>query len=301
MSDVDHNVDGLMSDAAHNDDGLMSDVDHNDDGLMSDVARDVDGLISDVDHNVDGSVWLAEIARPKRANALRRQTIGELENVVGRAEAQHSTKATTAGDIVSGVIVTGGADRFSAGADLFELNGTIDDLGFDGELERLCQRLVRSPLPIVAAVEGACFGAAVDLAWACDAVVASATARFALPSTSLGILYNPASVARLHARLGSSTLRRLMVLQQEIPGDDLPASSAVVVQPGTAVATAKDLLRSPSAHSEAAAATKALLASLDNEAAFDPAAWQERRESLLASTERRRALEARRTSMNKNR
>ena len=257
--------------------------------------------MSDVVHDIDGSVWLAEIARPQRANALRGQTIRELEAVVDRAEAQHYAVAATAEAGVSGVIVTGGPHRFSAGADLFELKGTIDDLTFDDELERLCQRLVHSPLPVVAAVEGACYGAAVDLAWACDAVVASAQARFALPATSLGILYNPVSVARLHARLGSSTLRRLMVLRQDLPPDALPAGAVVVVRAGTAVEAAKHLLRAPPAQPEASAVTKALLASLDEGLGHAPDAWQERREALLASPERRSALEARRASIDKDR
>ena len=67
--------------------------------------------MSNVVHDIDGSVWLAEIARPQRVNALRGQTIRELEAVVGRAEAQHSAAAATAEAGVSGVIVTGGPRR----------------------------------------------------------------------------------------------------------------------------------------------------------------------------------------------
>lgn len=33
--------------------------------------------------------------------------------------------------------MTGGLERFSAGADLSEMTGTVDDLGFDNELEQL--------------------------------------------------------------------------------------------------------------------------------------------------------------------
>ena len=123
---------------------------------------------------------------------------------------------------ISGVVITGGSRRFSAGADLAAFTGSLEDIEFDDELERLCRRITHSPLPIVAAVEGACYGGAVDLAWACDAVVVSEEARLAVPSTRLGILYNPVSVARLHSRLGSPVVRRLMVLQQELAGRDLP-------------------------------------------------------------------------------
>ena len=256
--------------------------------------------MSDVVHSVDGSVWQVEIDRPERANALRRRTIREVEAVLDSAEASGSDSAFEPGADARALLLTGGPERFSAGADLSEFNGTIDDLGFDDALERLCRRLTLSPLPVVAAVEGACFGAAVDLAWACDAVVVSDEARLGVPSTSLGILYNPSSIARLHARLGSPTLRRLMVLQQELSGRDLPGGAAMVVSAGTTAETAKRLLGAISADSAATGTTKALLASLDSGEEFDPAVWQPAREARLASPARRAALEARRGAIGKD-
>lgn len=239
-----------------------------------------------------GSVWFIEIRRREQANALRRRTIQEIETLLDAAEAAYLKPSPTSTAGAGGVVVTGSPDCFSAGADLSEFTGALDDLGFDEEMERLCHRLARSPLPVVAAVEGACFGAAVDLAWACDAVVVSRSARLALPSTRLGILYNPVSVARLHARLGSSAVRRLMVLQQELTGQDLPSGSAMVAEPGTTVERAEQLLESLSASQRATAATKAVLACLDSGAGFDPASWQVEREALLTSPERWEALEA---------
>ena len=256
--------------------------------------------MSDIIASVDGSIWQVEINRPERANALRRETVREIGVVLNRAEASTAGAAGEADAGAAGMLLTGGPRAFSAGADLSELNGTTDDLGFDDELERLCRRLTLSPLPVVAAVEGACYGAAVDLAWACDAVVVSDEALLALPSTRLGILYNPTSTARLHARLGSPTVRRLMVLQQELPGRELPPGAAVVVRAGTTVETARRMLEAQSADPEATAATKALLASLDRGEGFDPAEWQPQRNALLASPARRGALEARRAAISKD-
>ena len=256
--------------------------------------------MSDVIHSVDSSIWQVEIDRPERANALRRRTIRQIEAVLDAAEASESDAARETGANARGVLLTGGLERFSAGADLSELNGTIDDLGFDDELERLCRRVTLSPLPVVAAVEGACYGAAVDLAWACDAVVVSDEARLGLPSTSLGILYNPSSVARLHARLGSPTVRRLVVLQQELSGRELPPAIAMVVRAGTTVETAKSLLGALRVDSAATAATKALLALLDSGEEFDPAVWQPEREARLTSQARRAALEDRRAAIGKH-
>ena len=257
--------------------------------------------MSDIVRSVDGSIWQVEINRPERANALRRETIRQIGAVLNRAEGSISDAARDADGGAAGLLLTGGTRAFSAGADLSELTGTADDLGFDDELERLCRHLTVSPLPVVAAVEGACYGAALDLAWACDAVVVSDEARLALPSTRLGILYNPSSTARLHARLGSPTVRRLMVLQQELPGRELPPSAAAVVPAGTTVETARSLLEAHSADPEATVTTKALLASLDGGEGFDPAEWQPQRYSLLASPARRGALEARRAAIGKDR
>ena len=253
--------------------------------------------MSDVTHRVDGTTLLVEISRPDRANALRYRTIHELEAAFDAAEAPDAGATRFGGGNVSGVVITGGSRRFSAGADLAAFTGSVEDIKFDDELERLSRRITHSPLPVVAAVEGACYGAGVDLAWACDAVVVSEEARLALPSTRLGILYNPVSVARLHSRLGSSTMHRLMVLQQELAGRDLPTGSAIVVQPGVAVETALRLVQAVSADRGANAATKALLTSLDSGAELDPALWQTEREALLASPARRQALETHRSSI----
>ena len=254
--------------------------------------------MSDIIRSVGASIIQIEINRPARANALRRITIRQMAAALDSAEGRDQARDTGASPV--GVLLTGGPERFSAGADLSELNGTIDDLEFDDELEGLCRRLTLSPLPVVAAVEGPCYGAAVDLAWSCDAVVVSTEARLALPSTSLGILYNPVSVARLHSRLGSPTVRRLIVLQQELSGRELPPGTAMVVPAGTATETARSLLRVPSFNSGPTAATKALLASLDSGEEFDPAVWQPEREARLASPARRAALEARRASLSKD-
>ena len=257
--------------------------------------------MSDVTRRVEGSTLVVELNRPDRANALLCRTIRELEAGLDAAEAAASDDTLSPGAGAGGVVITGGSTRFSAGADLAAFVGSVEDLEFDDELERLTHRIIHSPLPVVAAVEGACYGAAVDLAWACDEVVVSEEARLALPATGLGILYNPVSVARLHSRLGSQVVRRLMVLHQVLAGRDLPPGSAVMAQPGAAVETAVRLVQAVSADHGATAATKALLASLDSHAGFDPARWQAEREALLVSPARRKALETRRASIRRER
>ena len=117
--------------------------------------------MSDVTRSVDGSTLVVEISRPDRANALRCRTIREIEAELDTAEAPESGATQLPGTNVSGVVITGASKRFSAGADLAEFTGSPEDIEFDDELERLSRRITHSPLPVVAAVEGACYGGAV--------------------------------------------------------------------------------------------------------------------------------------------
>ncbi len=252
--------------------------------------------MTDTQLDVVKGVDVVAMARPGHANALRRDTIRELHEAIKRIEDD-----TTRTEPIKGVIITGQGARFSAGADISELSGTIDDLDFDNELEALTHRITHCPFPVVAAVEGACFGAAIDLAWSCDLVVLSSTTRLGLPATRLGILYNPVSLARLHARLGSAAVRRLVIAGAELDGATVGATSgaAQVVEPGTAFDTAVDLLSRGTGVPEAVSATKALLAALDA-SAFDPSAWEARRRVLLGSQHRKAALQDARAGVKGN-
>ena len=62
--------------------------------------------MSDISHRVDGSIWLIEIHRPERANALRLRTIRELEAVMDAAEAPDSDGARGPGAGARGVVPT---------------------------------------------------------------------------------------------------------------------------------------------------------------------------------------------------
>ncbi|MCP5027864.1 MAG: enoyl-CoA hydratase/isomerase family protein [Actinomycetia bacterium] len=250
--------------------------------------------MSDLQIEDVGVVRVLTISGPGRANALRRGTIRELDAAIAAVE-----REVAAGESIAGVVITGEGGRFSAGADVSELSGTIDDLDFDDDLEILTNRISCVAVPIVAAVEGACFGAAIDLAWSCDLVVVADSTRLGLPATRLGILYNPATLARLHARLGGAIVRRLVVVGQEFDGATIGAAGgAHVVDPGAALDTATALVAGMAGVSAATGATKAVLNALDS-GVFAGADWGATRHQLLASAERSAALRAGRDVLGK--
>ena len=87
-------------------------------------------------------------------------------------------------------VITGTTAVFSAGTDLKDGSGRTARGGEYGLIRR------RRAKPLIAAVEGPAFGGGFEIALACDLVVASRTARFALPESRRGVVASsPASVA----------------------------------------------------------------------------------------------------------
>ncbi|WP_422057814.1 enoyl-CoA hydratase/isomerase family protein [Sphingomonas sp.] len=113
---------------------------------------------------------------------------------------------------------------FSAGADLSEFAALIADPAlrtrFRLAMERALEALAALPIPVIAAVDGGCFGAAVALTLACDIVVAGDAALFATTPAKLGIGYPASDVARLRARLGAGQAARMLFTGDRFNADE---------------------------------------------------------------------------------
>ena len=147
-----------------------------------------------------GIVQLA-LADPQRRNPLSLATLAALRSGLDEA-IQHGARV---------VVLTADGPVFSAGADLDDLTGTAADEHYDDTVAALTTAITAAPIPVIAAIDGACIGAAVDLALSCDLVVVGCTAYLEIPAARLGILYNPAAIARLHRRVPASALRALLL------------------------------------------------------------------------------------------
>lgn len=95
---------------------------------------------------------------------------------------------------------------FSAGADLVEMRQLADDPAlrprFREAMYAGIEGVAALPMPVIAAIDGGCFGAAVALTLACDIVVAGDEAVFATTPAKLGLSYPASDVARLIERVG---------------------------------------------------------------------------------------------------
>jgi enoyl-CoA hydratase/carnithine racemase len=200
-----------------------------------------------------------------------------LTEAIGRADAE-----------TLGIVLTGGAQCFSAGADFRELTGTSRDLGYDDAVAGVVAAILGSDRVVVAAVEGPCMGAAADIALACDYRIAGAGSFMQIPAVRLGILYNPAAIERIGRSCPRDTVRRLLLAGERF--DDHEARRAglfsrVVPQGGSLDAAVRDLQRLDGRQADAVRATKRLLADLEAGRA-DRTQWEKRRAELLDSEQR---------------
>lgn len=230
-----------------------------------------------------GEIRVVTLDHARRRNALSRKLMTELACAI--------TAATREG--ARAFVVTGAGGCFSAGVDVSELQGSAADLGVDETVAGVVGQLQDASMLTVAAIEGPCIGAALDLACACDVRVASATALFELPAVRLGLLYNPAAIARLHRTLSRAAMLRLLLLGERLDsGEALAAGLAThLAEQGGAVSLAIDLARRSLAAPRAFEQTKLLLHALDR-AELDPAQWQAVRLELLSSPDRQAAVAA---------
>jgi enoyl-CoA hydratase/carnithine racemase len=233
----------------------------------------------------NGPVATIALARPEAKNALPTYAWRAL------AEAVADLRDARAVILCSGV-----EGIFSAGADIRE----FEQLHADPALRPRFREAMRAgieavaalPMPVIAAIDGGCFGAAVALVLAADIRIAGSLAEFAVPPARLGIGYPDEDVGRLKAQVGTGMASLLLFI-----GDKLRADEAHRI--GLVELTAPDASETAEAMADAIAAgapgaVRLLKRSLRGEAtgsAFDDAfGGAEFAEGLAAFRERRKPV-----------
>ena len=108
--------------------------------------------------------------------------------------------------VVETVIFTGRADVFASGADLREIAETKSDaaIEFARRGQNLMSKISGLSQTTVAAINGFCFGGALDLALACDRRIAAPNSVFSHPGANLGIITGWGGTQRLPRLIGEA-------------------------------------------------------------------------------------------------
>lgn len=147
---------------------------------MRDAGSEEDELLV---HDEAG-VRVLTLNRPARANALSPQLSRRLADAFAEAEDDASVRAV--------VLASAGGRHFCAGADL-KMRSQANQASrpirtpMRGARRSLFEIVLENLKPTIAAVEGAAFGAGLELALCCDLRVASKSATFCLPEARRGL------------------------------------------------------------------------------------------------------------------
>lgn len=173
---------------------------------------------STLELRVDGATLHLTFNRPEVRNALSATMWQEIAGVFSAIEHDRSIRT---------VVMRGAGGTFCAGADLKE-RAAIEPPR-DGERDpmwernrmggRILQKIDAAAQLVVSVVEGAAVGGGMGLLCVSDVTIATASAKFALPEVSLGVL--PAQLSPfLTRRLGHSQVRRLALTAATLRGPE---------------------------------------------------------------------------------
>jgi enoyl-CoA hydratase/carnithine racemase len=150
----------------------------------------------------DGYVVLV-MNRPDALNALSLELREELIAALLAADADES---------VGAIVISGNDKVFAAGADI-KMMSEVDLVGALelGRKPNVFATIAGIRTPVIAAVSGYALGGGLELALACDMIVAAETAEFGFPETMIGIIPGGGGTQRLTRLAGKQRAMELIL------------------------------------------------------------------------------------------
>ena len=190
-----------------------------------------------VERSHDGFVVTVTLDRPDQMNAMN-TAMGE--DLLACFDGLHRDRDVRA------VVFTGSGEKaFCAGGDLKERNEMTDETWRAQHVifEQAAFRLLRCPVPVIAAVEGFALAGGCELAILSDFIVASETAVFGVPETTLGIFPGIGGTQLLPRILGAPLAKELIFTGRRIKADEARAAGLInhLVPAGQAKAKAREI------------------------------------------------------------
>ena len=162
-----------------------------------------------------GATAVLTLASPATRNAFTPELRDGIAAAVARVRADPDIRA---------LVITGSEGHFCAGGDIRGFAGqTLDGAAWRSRMHATQQwvaDLITLDRPVVAAVDGAAFGAGFSLALAADFVLATPRARFCLSFMRLGLVPDCGAFYTLPRVVGAQRAKELMLSAREVPAQE---------------------------------------------------------------------------------
>jgi enoyl-CoA hydratase len=151
-------------------------------------------MSNSIETETSSGAFVIRFTRPEIRNPLSIEVLAELERLLDAIRA------------TSKLVFVGSGGVFASGADLREIDALSPDHAaeFSRRGQALMDRIAAIRVPTIAAIDGPCFGGALDLALACDRRIASPNATFCHPGSGLGIITGWGGTQRLPRLVGEA-------------------------------------------------------------------------------------------------
>jgi enoyl-CoA hydratase/carnithine racemase len=252
-------------------------------------------MSASVELSVKEAVATVSFSHPGRFNAMSRSMWRQLRSAFERLAHEPAVRC---------VVVTGIDGNFCAGGDISEYadfrfqESSLRDF-HETDVWGALQAMQDCEVPLVAAIEGNCMGAGIEIASCCDIRLAGESARFGAPIARLGFPMAPREAGLVARELGLTITRQMLLEAAIFSSADLKVSGFLSrVMPDTQVGTEltatvqRILALPPQAARLNKRAIRALqvlgLAASDGGTSYLYANSAEHREGILAFLEKRR-------------
>jgi len=167
----------------------------------------------------EGAVAVVTLSYPGKLNAMSRAMWRELRAVFEKIQSGGQWRC---------VIVQGEGGTFCAGGDISE----YPEFRFSEDALREFHEndvwgglgaVLACDVPVVAAIEGACMGAGLEIASCCDIRIACESATFGAPIAKLGFPMAPREVQLVVRAAGESTAREMLLEAAVLPASEMKA------------------------------------------------------------------------------
>src|SRR5215470_10884044 len=189
----------------------------------------------------DDPLLYVGLNRPEKRNAIHRELLLALVDVINRAEAERGVRA---------IILYGEGPVFSAGVDVAMLRGDVAGdtpprpfRSLVGDMQTALSRLEAVEKPVIGALHRYAAGLALEVALACDLRVATADCELGLPEVRVGLVPDVGGTTRLVRTIGYAKAKELVMTGRMIGAAEALAIGLVhqVVPPGEHLAAAARL------------------------------------------------------------
>jgi enoyl-CoA hydratase len=165
----------------------------------------------DLSVSLRGDICWAVIDRQTDRNSINSDLMTQISALIEEVERTSARALAFSG---------AGNTHFIGGADGIEMM-QLDRPGaerFSQKFQAMLTRMEASPLILVAAINGLCFGGGFEFAMACDLRVAAKSARIGLPEVKVGLIPGGGGTQRLPRLVGSGLAMEMILSGKLYPG-----------------------------------------------------------------------------------